>query len=514
MAILPVISVLVFAQQALALKYTPGSPCASVCQDDLSQDVSNLNIPNMSGSDITCVNTDTNNTPEGQRFKTCIDCLQNSTSVESDQNDQELFLYNLRYALDSCLFDFSNATDAVSTPCSTDLSCGPLQAALEYDNLSDTGISYGYCSADTNAFLGSFLPKCISCLQDSIEESYLSNYLIALQAGCLQQPPAGTLIGLDSYLFIPYPVNITSPGQPIYSTSSSHKLSQGAIIGIVVTLAILFLVACAVLFICLRKRRVLSRLKKLQSPLDHRFGASNITSPTGGSYANPYARAQPYGSFDPQDIKRVPAVMLYPHSGTEVTNDTKKKGGGNGGWVDVHAHLAASQNLPVYSPSSAIPTHQAYIPSTHSSHSSPAGPITSPANIASTPSTIRSKSNSNTYVMPPYPSSKTPSPNQLPPIQTTISSAQPRSLSCNESRNRTLARERMKGSGSEEIDIPVKISGPMIRHGGRFDVETAERERKEQEERQRFDREMGGKKNAVTDSPESVESQELWPGSY
>lgn len=64
------------------------------------------------------------------------------------------------------------------------------------------------------------------------------------------------------------------------------------------------------------------------------------------------------------------------------------------------------------------------------------------------------------------------------------------------------------------MDVPVKISGPMIRHGGRFDVETAERERKEQEERERFGRERAENKNAVHDSPESVESQELWPGSY
>lgn len=85
-------------------------------------------------------------------------------------------LDNLRYTLSSCLFGFANATDAVSTPCSTSESCAHLQEALENDNLDPAaGHPYSYCSADNNAFLGSYHDKCSSCLGSSSDEKYLAN---------------------------------------------------------------------------------------------------------------------------------------------------------------------------------------------------------------------------------------------------------------------------------------------------------------------------------------------------
>jgi len=85
-------------------------------------------------------------------------------------------LDNLRYTISSCLFGFANATDAVSTPCSTSQSCGHLQKALESNDLDPTaGSPYSYCSADNNAFLGSYHDKCTTCLRNSGDEKYLAN---------------------------------------------------------------------------------------------------------------------------------------------------------------------------------------------------------------------------------------------------------------------------------------------------------------------------------------------------
>jgi hypothetical protein len=83
---------------------------------------------------------------------------------------------NLRYALDSCLFNFANASDAESTVCSTSQACRPLQTALEDGNLIPTNESeYSYCNADDNAFRGTYLASCESCFQNTDDQKYLRN---------------------------------------------------------------------------------------------------------------------------------------------------------------------------------------------------------------------------------------------------------------------------------------------------------------------------------------------------
>ena len=77
-----------------------------------------------------------------------------------------------------CLFGFPNssASDAQTTPCSTDHSCGPLRDSLEDGDLVPANeSSYSYCSANSNGLLSSSLSDCISCFQDTEDESYLAN---------------------------------------------------------------------------------------------------------------------------------------------------------------------------------------------------------------------------------------------------------------------------------------------------------------------------------------------------
>jgi hypothetical protein len=83
---------------------------------------------------------------------------------------------NLRFAFNTCLFDTTNATDPLSTSCSTDAVCGPLEAALE-DGMQNPSImpEFSYCSAYDNSFLGSFLSTCTHCLRESDDQVYLAN---------------------------------------------------------------------------------------------------------------------------------------------------------------------------------------------------------------------------------------------------------------------------------------------------------------------------------------------------
>lgn len=95
---------------------------------------------------------------------------------------------NVRYAIDSCLFGFANATDPITTPCSTDNACGPLREALEYGNLIPSNETmYSYCNADNNALLGSSGPKCLSCLQTASDEHYLANCKFILSSVSLNE---------------------------------------------------------------------------------------------------------------------------------------------------------------------------------------------------------------------------------------------------------------------------------------------------------------------------------------
>lgn len=84
-------------------------------------------------------------------------------------------------------------------------------------------------------------------------------------------------------------MNITFPGYNQESTNSKKKgLAQPAIIGIAVGGAIILAIVTTVIFVYCRKRRDRTR-RLLISPLDPRYGAKNITSPTDGAYGNPYA---------------------------------------------------------------------------------------------------------------------------------------------------------------------------------------------------------------------------------
>jgi hypothetical protein len=242
--------------------------------------------------------------------------------------------------------------------------------------------------------------------------------LTALQAGCIQQPPPGTLIGLEGSVFSTTPVNITFPGSnqsPTSSSKATHKsgLPQGAVIGIAVGLAILLLVTIAILIVCAQKRKNLKRLNKksLHSPLDSRFGATNITAPTNGAYGNPYApptavnepfHAPSYTAKELNVLANARTVLEKHHSSPRELKDP------SGGWKDLaHTHLA---NALTNQPGTALPTHQAYIPYTLS----PVSPPPQSPSPQSPVSETASDASSDTYQMNDYPSCHS-SPKNIPP---------------------------------------------------------------------------------------------------
>lgn len=612
------VSVLLVAfllSSASTLHITPNSPCASVCLDDPTQVASNPNVSSTHGFDIVCQDSDYSSTAVGEKFERCLNCLQNSSATASGENDQAWFLCtcttisillpnhnsksfmmfftdsspdNLRFAFNTCVFDTVNATDPVSTPCSVDTVCGHLEDALS-DGMSDpsTVAQYGYCSASQSAFLGSDLGACRQCLAEASNEHFLSNcrispfqsaittltmllVLIALAAGCTQQPPAGMRIGLNGTVFSSFEVVPTFP-QASGSTGTKNKsLSTAAIIGIAVAGGILLVILAAILFVGIRKHRNFTRLKALRSPLDPRFGARNITAPNKGAYTSP--QSSPHINPDSVPMKLVPMV----HYG-DLAPDTDDE------WYDppLQESSTLSPGPPSYSPpnsgrESIMPTHHAYIPQYRPASRNSTSPLYSPPNLHQDQSQSRSPPDSARSAPPTTtPSSQPSSARSLPGIYTNQQPLSARSMptpqiqrsppppifikisnethttpiintnptitssnfsaSTNPNTNiatrapsfsRHLSRDLTSGSMSSRRYnkrlTPVEISRPIMRVESRFENEAQTRAARERLYRDGLGGTMTVDANSrelpevqeKERSPESAVSEEQWPGSF
>ncbi|KAE8451889.1 hypothetical protein EG329_002730 [Mollisiaceae sp. DMI_Dod_QoI] len=439
---------------------------------------------------------------------------------------------------------------------------------------STMGGQYSYCSANNNAFVGPNLGICQSCLRENNAVFYLSNFLVALDAGCLQQPANSTVVGLNTTLFSNTQVAIITPVSSQAPTAKSHKsLSEGAIIGIVVGAVVLIIIFIAIGFICLKKRRNASRLQKLRSPLDERFGAENITAPNKGAFSSP--QTSPSLHKDSIQMMQAPKVRNFSFS---RPSPPQRAGEWTGVSPTATPSTTFSSSPPGYdqSPSppnsgrSSIPAHHAYIPPEYTPpsrnsmsplyvpppppqqppHAMPASypqrspsasirttgtgagtgatPTTSPAYIhRSSPSvsSIRTRA----VAPPPVSITRNPStasrfvrhPSISPSLINTMPSPnnQPHPIPSPNNNPYTNGNHASPGlSGGEEGG--VGISPPLFKATSRF-----ENEEEARKARERLYREgLAGRtlvhsreeevQEGVRGSPESERSEELWPGSY
>ncbi|KAM0536966.1 hypothetical protein ACHAO2_006390 [Verticillium nonalfalfae] len=206
---------------------------------------------------ITCDDSDYQSGAKGRKFQQCLTCLQESPFETASESDQLWFLYNLRYTLGHCIFGFPNSTGLGSGPCLTSSACGPLEDALT-DDLSelDSTSQYGYCDADGGAMTSDAFGRCLDCVKVGGEHHLLSNFLIALDAGCQQRPNPGTLIGLNDTIFSATAVEAVDP-----STLETKKPEQApvltlpAIVGIAIGGFVLLLLGSGCGYMHHRKRK-------------------------------------------------------------------------------------------------------------------------------------------------------------------------------------------------------------------------------------------------------------------
>ncbi|KAI2606542.1 hypothetical protein GGR54DRAFT_437065 [Hypoxylon sp. NC1633] len=244
---------LLAVQHADSLQVTPNSPCASVCIDSDDLDFSDPNSSTTKNADITCLDSEYSTSPTGQKFQSCMSCLQDSTFSQGSENDQIWFLYNLRYTFDYCIFGFPNATGVASTPCSTSFACGELQGAFTDDKLKTH--DYSFCTADGGAMNDDTESKCLSCVAATEDQNFLANYLVALDIGCKQRPPTGMLIGLNDTVFSNTRISSVDPTAGTVDNAKAPALSTTQIAGIAIGAVVVILAVAGFLFVRHRKRR-------------------------------------------------------------------------------------------------------------------------------------------------------------------------------------------------------------------------------------------------------------------
>ena len=85
-----------------ALQVTPGSKCASVCLDQ--QDGNSLDPAASSNSpdDMVCKDVEFYSDANGLKFKSCVECLQNSEQVNGTENDISWFLCKNHFRTPCC----------------------------------------------------------------------------------------------------------------------------------------------------------------------------------------------------------------------------------------------------------------------------------------------------------------------------------------------------------------------------------------------------------------------------
>ncbi|KAL3957685.1 hypothetical protein ACCO45_008263 [Purpureocillium lilacinum] len=218
----------------------------------------------------------------GAQFRQCVACLEKSAFEQGGESDQQWFVYNMRYAIDFCIFGYPNGTGgAGSNPCLTSEACGRLARALEGgipvvgDRARASTDTYSYCEAERGVWKSRYFDACVQCVKADGRHRYLTNFLIALDAACKQKPSRGLVLGPQRHSLrqhhrlaraalpahVPAPALASRPGR-----QRRRAPLRGAIAGIVVGVLALVTLAAGCVFVCCRRRRKNRRIKKLATP--------------------------------------------------------------------------------------------------------------------------------------------------------------------------------------------------------------------------------------------------------
>lgn len=198
-----------------------------------------------------------------------------------------------------------------------------------------------------------------------------------MNAGCKQKVSPGQLLGLSGSIFSDKAVKITDPPKEEEGKPDSNPIGMttGAIVGIAVGAALLFLGGAALFIVYHQKQKKMYRLD-LQSDYDPRGGNSrNITpSPFKGGGGNGGGSGFGIGiGIGHHHIDSKPPPMMSTINSDYELRAQKAYGGNIGSNAEYYDKLeeqmrsrqpnySLDPNHPASGPQGALPTHPAYIP--------------------------------------------------------------------------------------------------------------------------------------------------------
>ncbi|WZH45024.1 hypothetical protein QYS62_006065 [Fusarium acuminatum] len=348
---------------SFALHFTPESECAALCSGGSNSTTSDSKVSTTNPSDVVCEDDEYSDSGNGIRFKNCLNCLQKSDATWKKESDVHWFLYNVRYAFDVCLYSYPDATDSgsINSPCNIESSCGSLENALTTSLLATNNDNqFDYCKADDSIIDSSSYKECIGCLRSTSNQKYLANFLVALKAGCMQEPEKGDVIGLSGTIFTASRINITDPSTnetlPGDDGAPVGSMTTGTIVGIAVGCGLGVAGMAWLLFMyCRRGRQRRGAAIKIESPAPD--APMNDPSMYGIHKSSYFTDNAGY----PRQSVQPPAHVgghIRTMSNAEYYDSFDPSTNGINGKVSYHYAPHSKSN----GPNAAIPAHPAYIP--------------------------------------------------------------------------------------------------------------------------------------------------------
>ncbi|KAK8112711.1 hypothetical protein PG984_013237 [Apiospora sp. TS-2023a] len=341
-----------------ALKVSPGSECASLCLNNPESNRFDGNSSFTSVGEISCHDEEYQSTSSGIKFKNCLDCLQKSRAVNGSETDTSWLLYNLRYSVDVCVFGYPNATKGISSPCNIDYACEPLKKSLEAGGLGTNNTDQlEYCDADGGKFRSAQVDTCIRCFAASSNQQHMASCRLrtATSPWCTARTQRLALLGQCGHHHRPAGCR----GQKD-QRNDSNPMTTGAIVGIAVGAALLFLGGAGLFFAYYRKqqRDYYHGGEDLASQYtDPRAGSRSISPPIKGGFSSSMSGGdgdyfQPMRAASDYELK---SQQIYTNNADYYDRIEKEMQVRRPNYVfDPHK--------PGSGPTGALPAHHAYIP--------------------------------------------------------------------------------------------------------------------------------------------------------
>lgn len=99
------------------------------------------------------------------------------------------------------------------------------------------------------------IAHCKACVAATDGQDYMTNFMVALEAGCQQQPAAGVLLGLNDTIFAATTISAVDPSASAAAANTRTELPTTTIVGIAVGAIVVLLAVAGFFFVRCRARR-------------------------------------------------------------------------------------------------------------------------------------------------------------------------------------------------------------------------------------------------------------------